>query len=123
LERGTKTNLYKGRSFTSPNYNEDRPVPPLWRHILSQLPQYTMIQNLRQPYAKYDTGEPILDKKTGQPKYPTSKLLTALKMLGINISPFNLDEMKKSNIEQLMRSQSSQQKFDELMNKFKGQGK
>ncbi len=118
IERGTKTNLYKGRSFTSPNYNEERPLPALWRHILSQVPQYNMIQNLRQPYAKYDTGEPILDK-TGKPKYPTSKLLTILKMFGINISPFDLKEMKKTGIEQVMKSESSIKKYEELMKKFK----
>lgn len=123
LERTLGTNLFKNRPFTSPyrGYSSnEKIIPSLGRHIGSQFPQYQLYQNLRYPYAKYDTGEPILDKN-GQPKYSKSRLLDSLKMLGISITPYDLDSMTQKEISDLIRKQTAKRKYKEKLEKFQRQ--
>jgi hypothetical protein len=122
LERATGQSLYKEKAFTSPYkaYGSDEKVlPSWWRHILSNFPQYTMIENIAKPYAKYDTGEPMLDSD-GQPKYEKSVLLTVLKMFGINLSPYNIEEMTQQQVQELMSKQTGKQKYLDKLEKYKG---
>ena len=124
LERATGQSFYKEKPFTSPYRDimggEEKILPSWWRHILSNFPQYTMAENLIKPYAKYDTGEPILDKE-GNPKYLKSRLLTVLKMFGINLSPYNIEDMTQQEVESLMRKQSITSKYAEKLRKFQQQ--
>lgn len=124
LERATGRSFYKEKPFTSPYRDimggEEKILPSWWKHILSNFPQFTMVENLVKPYAKYDTGEPILDKD-GNPKYLKSKLLTVLKMFGINLSPYDVETMTQQEIEKIIREQSVKSKYVEKLRQFQQQ--
>jgi len=133
LERMTKQNLYTGKDFSSPYQNVEngqnqKALPSLWRHIASQFPQFTTIENIIKPYARYDTGEPILVKepktkkalaelqakgiKVGDYKYEKEPLLTLLKLLGISLTPLNIEEMTQTGIENAMKAETQRQNYD-----------
>jgi len=122
IERSTGMNLFKGRQFTSPyrTYaSTEKILPSLGKHIASQFPQYQLYQNLRYPYAKYDTGEPILSSKTGEPVYTRNPLLDVLKMFGINLTPYDMEQMKQQGIEEAMQKQKQIEKFNKLLEQYK----
>jgi len=121
IERSTGTNLFKQRPFTSPyrGYGStEKIVPSLPRHLASQFPQYQLYQNIRYPYAKYDTGEPILTKK-GEPKYYRNRLLDILKYFGINLTPYDIEGMTQQGVERAMREESQKEKFLKKLKQFK----
>lgn len=122
VERSTGTELYKGKSFTSPYQSygsNEKVVPSLGRHLMMQVPQLNLIEDLIRPYAKYSTGEPILDRETGDVKYPQNRILELLKMWGVNISPYNLEEMTQQGMEQAMREQKTRENFLQLLEQYK----
>ena len=122
IERSTGMNLFKGRQFTSPyrTYaSTEKILPSFGRHIASQFPQYQLYQNLRYPYAKYDTGEPILSTKTGEPVYTRNPLLDVLKMFGINLTPYDMEQMTQQGIEGAMQKQKQIEKFNKLLEQYK----
>ena len=124
LEQITGTNLFKNRPFSSPDrpYGSDEKITPnIFRHIASQFPQYQLFQNLTKPYAKYDTGEPILDTKTGQPKYSKNRLLDLLKMFGISMTPYDIESMTQQEIEKLIKKQTTMSNYAEKLRKFQQQ--
>ena len=123
LERATGQSFYKEGDFTSPFKNQysssnEKVLPSWWRHVMSNFPQFTMIENLVRPYAKYDTGEPILDEK-GRPKYLKSKLLTVLKMFGINLSPYDVDNLTQQEAEKIMMELTKKKGYQKRFDLFK----
>lgn len=97
-EYATNRDLFKGREFVlSPgDENKDENFfnigrrPDFLTMSARNLPQYQILENLMQPYAKYDDStllnpKPLLDKMTGKPKYPkrTSEILGRIFAVGI----------------------------------------
>jgi len=123
IERTTGVELWKDKPFTSPytGYygSNEKVVPPLWRHLAMQVPHYKLMEDLIKPYAKYGTGEPILDRETGQPKYSKNRILELLKMLGINISTYNLEEMTQKGIDEAMRKEKVKLDYGKIYELFK----
>jgi hypothetical protein len=63
--------------------------PPLVDHIMSQLPQYTLLKKWLVPARQWDTGtllnpDPILNPDTGEYVYPIESLEKILNMLGVD---------------------------------------
>lgn len=122
IERETGVQLWKGKPFTSP-YQQyygagEKVIPPLWRHIISQFPHAKLIETMFKPYAIYSTGEPILDKE-GQIKYQKSRLLEVLKMFGINITTYDLDQMYEQGVSRAMREQTTKETYQEKLEKYR----
>jgi hypothetical protein len=94
IERPQGGESFSGREFktgeTGVNFKgkEDQ-APPLGEHILSQFPQYQLLKQTLVPARQYDTGtifnpEPILDKITGEYKYPVDSVEKWLNFMGID---------------------------------------
>ena len=118
LERSTKQQLFKGRGFTSPYPNIQGGVdvgalPSLPRHIGMQFPQVRLIESLLRPYSRYDTGQPMLTK-TGQYKYPKSRSLEVLKLFGLSMTPYNIEEMREKGMERAFNAWKQKQKYEKL---------
>ncbi len=123
IERATGTELWKGKPFSTPyqTYGQTEKVtPPLWRHIISQFPHAKLIETLFRPYAIYSTGQPVLDKE-GQIKYQKSRLLEILKMFGINITPYDLEEMYEQGVSGAMSKQTAKENYLEKLNKYRNE--
>jgi hypothetical protein len=63
--------------------------PPLVDHILSQMPQYTLLKKWLVPARQWDTGtilnpDPILNPDTGEYVYPIESMEKILNMLGVD---------------------------------------
>ena len=77
-----------------------RPTRPSLTTIMARkIPIYNLLEDLFLPYAKFPTStflhpEPILDKKTGEPKYPISIWLEALRMFGVPIVQADIEQWK-----------------------------
>ncbi|OPX33349.1 MAG: hypothetical protein B1H40_00035 [Candidatus Latescibacteria bacterium 4484_181] len=72
--------------------------PPLWDHILSQLPQYEMAKQLLVPAKQFDTGtifnpDPIMDPVTGEYKYPIESIEKVLNFMGIDKKTLDIREV------------------------------
>lgn len=119
IERSTGTNIFKGRGFSSPypiieGGVERNALPSVWRHLAMQFPQARTIENMIRPYAKYDTGQAMLNRDTGQPLYPKNRWFELLKTLGISISPYNIKEMEEKGADRALRAWRQKNKYDEL---------
>jgi len=117
LERATRTQLFKGRPFTAPYPTieggvEKAPLPSLARHIASQFPQFRLIESMVRPYAIYDTGAPMINRKTGQPMYPKNKWMEIAKMFGISVTPYNIEEMQQRGLEKAFRAWRTKQAYE-----------
>ena len=71
--------------------------PPLWDHILGQLPQYEMAKKLLVPAKQFDTGtifnpDPIMDPVTGEYKYPIDSVEKILNFMGIDKKTLDVRE-------------------------------
>jgi len=123
IERTTGIELFKGKPFTSPYKgwgSTEKVVPPIWRHIISQFPHAKLIETAFRPYATYSTGDPVLDKE-GQIKYQKSRLLELLKMFGVNITSYDLDQMYEQGVSGAMREQTAKESYEEKLKKFRQQ--
>ena len=63
--------------------------PPLWDHILRQLPQYELAKQILVPAKQFDTGtilnpDPRVDPITGEYKYPIDSVEKILNVMGID---------------------------------------
>ena len=72
--------------------------PPLVDHIMSQLPQYTLLKKWFVPARQWDTGtmlnpDPILNPDTGEYVYPIESLEKILNMLGIDQKTLDVQKM------------------------------
>jgi len=72
--------------------------PPLWDHILGQLPQYEMAKKLLVPAKQFDTGtifnpDPIMDPVTGEYKYPIDSVEKILNFMGIDKKTLDIREV------------------------------
>jgi len=72
--------------------------PPLLDHVLNQFPQATLLKQIITPAKQYDTGtlfnpEPIIDKETGEYKYPIDGVEKAINYLGLDKKTVNVREM------------------------------
>lgn len=94
IERAQGRESFSGREYKTGeagvNFKgkEDQ-APPLGEHILSQFPQYQLLKQTLVPAKQYDTGtifnpEPILDKITGEYKYPIDSVEKWLNFMGID---------------------------------------
>jgi len=125
LERSTGVNAFTQKPFTSPytTYGKyEKVTPPMWRHILSQFPQFRTIEDVIRPYAIYDTGEPMVTK-WGEPVYTKNRLLSVLKIMGFSVTPRDIDEIYRNirEEEQAKRKrQSSYERSLELFNTKQG---
>jgi hypothetical protein len=72
--------------------------PPLVDHILSQLPQYTLLKKWLVPARQWDTGtilnpDPILNPDTGEYVYPIESMEKILNMLGIDQKTLDIQKV------------------------------
>ncbi len=121
IERTTGVELFKGKPFTSPYKawgSTEKVVPPIWRHIIQQFPHAKLIETAFRPYATYSTGDPVLDKE-GQIKYQKSRLIELLKLFGINITSYDLDQMYEQGVSGAMREQTGRESYLEKLDKFR----
>jgi hypothetical protein len=95
LERAQGKEAFTGREFKTGErgvgeYKEfDKQNPPLLEHILSQLPHYKLLKQTLVPAKQYDAGtvwnpDPIVDKITGEYKYPIESVEKWLNYIGID---------------------------------------
>jgi hypothetical protein len=71
--------------------------PPLADHILSQLPQYSLLKKWLVPARQWDSGsilnpDPILNPDTGEYVYPIESMEKILNMLGIDQKTLDIQE-------------------------------
>jgi hypothetical protein len=121
LERAFKTNAFTGRRFTSPYtvYGEEsKAVPPLWRHVLSQFPQFRLIEDIVHPYSIYDTGEPRITK-WGEPIYTKNWLLAVFGILGFKITPRDIDEIYRNLREEERAKEKRKLRYEQSLELFR----
>lgn len=124
VERQTGTQLFKGRNFSSPypiiqGGVEQKALPSVLRHLAMQFPHARTIESMVRPYALYDTGHPMIDRKTGQYKYPKSRVLELAKLFGISVTPYDVEEMQKRGAETAFRSWTQQQNYNKMRSNIK----
>jgi hypothetical protein len=124
IEGVTGVNLFTLRQFTAPYEvtKEGKTVskkPSVWRLIGRNFPQITMIDDIFRPYSKYETGD-IMLQKTGEPYYTKDKLLTVLKILGLNITPREIEQIYESSKAAEERAKISQENYMKKLNLYKG---
>lgn len=82
-------------------YRLSQPTRPEFGMLMArQVPQLKLLENLFYPFAKFPTStflhpEPIIDKKTGEEKYPISIWLETLRLFGMPVVQVNIDEWKE----------------------------
>lgn len=117
-------NSLSGKEFTSPYEKVDaqgepiRQTPSPLELALRNFPQYTTAKEMIRPYAKYDTGEPMLDKK-GKPISTKMRELELLKLFGINIKPRDIKEIEKNMEERRKRAATSKANYERKLQRFK----
>ncbi len=94
IERPLGRESFTGREYKTGEGGEDftgkeKQVPPLGEHLLKQFPQHELLKQFLVPAQQYDTGtimnpEPILDKITGEYKYPIDNVEKMLNYMGID---------------------------------------
>ena len=94
VERATGRELYSGREYTSGeegvDFKEHRKVrPPFFEHVMSKTPLHGLLKQTLTPALQYDTGtilnpDPIVDKITGEAKYPIESLEKWLNFVGVD---------------------------------------
>ena len=94
MERATGRELYSGREYTSGEegvaFKEHRKIrPSFFEHVMSKTPLYGLLKQTLTPALQYDTGtifnpEPIVDKITGEAKYPIESLEKWLNFVGVD---------------------------------------
>lgn len=94
IERSLGQAAFTGQEFRTGERGVDfksfeKEAPPLGEHILRQFPQYELLKQTLVPARQYDTGtafnpEPILDKITGEYKYPIDAVEKWLNFIGID---------------------------------------
>lgn len=72
--------------------------PPLVDHVLSQLPQYSLLKKWLVPARQWDSGsmlnpDPILNPDTGEYVYPIESMEKILNMLGIDQKTLDVQKM------------------------------
>ncbi|MFA5348278.1 MAG: hypothetical protein WC294_09075, partial [Methanoregula sp.] len=125
IERGQGRESFSGREYktgeTGINFKgkEDQ-TPPLGEHILRQFPQYELLKQSLVPARQYDTGtifnpEPILDKVTGEYKYPIDNVEKWLNFMGIDKK--TLDIRKTWDAYRKQKATAIGETFDKLQSK------
>lgn len=72
--------------------------PPLVDHVLSQLPQYTLLKKWLVPARQWDSGtllnpDPMLNPDTGEYVYPIESLEKILNMLGVDQKTLDIQKV------------------------------
>jgi len=127
LERATGEKLFTGQKFKTGEKGDEfkefkKELPPLWDHVLSQFPQYALLKEIITPAKQWDTGtilnpDPILDKTTGEYKYPIESLDKMLNYAGIDRKTIDIRESWETFIK------SRQQARTETFNKYQSSKK
>ena len=94
IERATGRESFTGREYKTGEEGigfkgKEKQLPSLGEHFLKQFPQYELLKQTLVPARQYDTGtlfnpDPILDKITGEYKYPIESLERLLNYSGID---------------------------------------
>jgi len=94
VEQVTGRELWSGRKYADPDEGVDfqefkKTSPPLIDHVLKQFPHYALLRDSLTPAIQSDKGtllnpDPILDKITGEYKYPIESLEKILNFIGID---------------------------------------
>lgn len=99
IERATRTQVmpWGAQDWSAPVLRKDeygrevRAIPPAWRHVALQFPQYSLYEQIKMPLSTYSaTGEPIISKRGKI--YPRNTILDIIRMMGANISFENISE-------------------------------
>ena len=110
VEQMTGRAVFGGRKFESGEagitvthkgveYEEFAKVrPPLVDHILSQMPQYTLLKKWLVPARQWDTGtllnpDPMLNPDTGEYVYPIESVEKILNMLGVDQKTLDIQKV------------------------------
>jgi len=120
LERSFGVNAFTLRQFTSPYRisSRERISPPMWRHILSQFPQFRLIEDVSRPYSIYDTGEPMLTK-WGEPVYTKNRLLAVLSIFGFKVTPRDIDEIYRRSIKEEQTKEKRKTQYERRLELFR----
>lgn len=94
IERSSGRETFTNREYKTGDAGADyqgkeKQVPPLGEHILNQFQQYKLLKQSLVPAQQYDSGtlmnpEPILDKITGEYKYPIESVEKWFNYIGID---------------------------------------
>jgi hypothetical protein len=94
IERSSGRETFTNREYKTGDAGVDyqgkeKQVPPLGEHILNQFQQYKLLKQSLVPAQQYDSGtlmnpEPILDKITGEYKYPIESVEKWFNYIGID---------------------------------------
>jgi hypothetical protein len=94
MERASGRETFSNREYKTGEagldfHGKEKQVPPLGEHILNQFQQHQLLKQTLVPARQYDTGtimnpEPILDKITGEYKYPIDSVEKWLNYAGID---------------------------------------
>lgn len=125
IERAQGRESFSGREYKTGEAGRDfngkeKEAPPLGEHLLSQFPQYQLLKQTLVPARQYDTGtvfnpEPILDKITGEYKYPIDSVERWLNFMGIDKK--TLDIRKTFDAYKKQKATAVGQTFDKLQSK------
>ena len=121
IERMTGVNTFTKKPFTSPYTiygSKEKVTPPLWRHILSQWPQFRIIEDVARPYSTYDTGEPMVDKR-GEPIYTKNKLLGVMGILGFSVKPRDIDRIYEKIKDEEKSKEKRKNTYERALDNFK----
>lgn len=94
VERSVGVELFSKRKYSTGDEGVEfdeykKQLPKLSDHILKNFPQYTLLKEHLTPARQYDSGtlfepEPILDKVTGEYKYPIESIEKWLNFAGVD---------------------------------------
>jgi hypothetical protein len=103
IERAQGRDAFTGRKYRTGEKGEgefeefEKETPPLGDHILRQLPHYQLAKEIRTPGRQWDSGtllnpDPILDKITGEYKYPIKSVDRILNFIGVDRKTVNINK-------------------------------
>jgi len=122
LEQALGFDLFRLRKFTAPGVSEyggEKVTPPIWWHIMSQIPQAGMLTDVavamsRNPMTGERYGQsgtqysistpltplPYTERETGALKSPRSIINNIKQQVGINVSHLSTPEFAKEQLRQ-----------------------
>jgi hypothetical protein len=103
IERAQGRDAFTGRKYRTGEKGEgefkefEKENPPLGDHILRMFSQYQLAKETRTPGRQWDSGtllnpDPILDKITGEYKYPIKSVDRILNFIGVDRKTVNINK-------------------------------
>jgi hypothetical protein len=103
LEQSTGLDMFQGREYQDAEQGRgefrefEKTTPPLVDHILSQFPQYKLLKESLVEGKQWASGtlmnpDPILDKITGEYKYPIKSVEKILNYMGIDNKTLDIED-------------------------------